>query len=911
MRLYLEGADVPALHAIVFLLVARRVARGARRRASSGTRRRGGGWSRARRLPSTRRSRRATAPPPAKSDEAGPSKPAHPSTDRRGSHRPQPTTCLRSLAAHDRAAHRRGGDRRAAPARPARRRRRRRVPIAPRPIRALHVPQLVRRAARRPRHEDADRGVRSSARAHGRVLRGGAVAGAGDPRALARRRDRRSARDLSARAAPALDRHLRLSRARPIVGGPRAQPVLARGRRDLRRPGQPVSGTHVAQGARRPLRTASAHGEPAARRARVRGGDVGAQARRSARGARVGCAHVAGGAVAGARSAAGGGARRTQPAVARVVGGRCAQRPADGRANDGGRVPGARLARATRRRGPRHRGSGQGHGRDRSARASCRGHAAQAGAHRNGGRGARGRCYLVRGLRSGPAGKRRQPARAGTRILAPKRPARPESTARKRVPAAGDPPHRNGELRAHHGGHARVDHAHAALDRRRGVDHRRPARHHDVAARLVHRRTASARRALGQPAPARDRRGHDRRHGGDPAHPIANRASSTHSARVATLARAMRLPEMLNASQAAPATPAGSTRHGLLGRIPHLSNIVLAGGMLMLTFAVAAASRLPVRDPDAVVAYRSRIFIIAVGLALFPIIDVIVRAGGRVGWRKGRMWEEMKAVRRERWDRRRMLIAVSAVVSFYITYFAYRNLKSFLPVLREATFDSTLLHLDHTLLGGNDPAVLLHDVLGTGIAGQVLSYVYLMYLTFVPISVVAAVAWSRRVAAGVWYVTAVNVNWVLGLLSYYLVPSLGPVFVDPPLADQMPITQVWNLQQLLLVDRVRFVADPAGSGAIQSIAGFASLHVSVLFSAALMAHLLRVWRPLRVLLWALLTLTFLATIYFGWHYLIDDVAGLAIGGASVWIAGVATGWRGLRGPRQAERKRARPRLGRP
>jgi hypothetical protein len=353
----------------------------------------------------------------------------------------------------------------------------------------------------------------------------------------------------------------------------------------------------------------------------------------------------------------------------------------------------------------------------------------------------------------------------------------------------------------------------------------------------------------------------------------------------------MRLPELLN--PAASAASAGDGRSGLLARAPHLSNLLLAAGMLLLTVGVAAASRLPVRDPDAVVAYRSRVFIIAVGLALFPILDVVFRGAARAGWRRGRLRAEMAAVRRERWDRRRILIAFSAVVSFYITYFAYRNLKSFLPVLREATFDSALLYLDQALFWGNDPAVLLHDLLGTGVAGHVLSWVYLAYLTFVPISVVAAVAWSRRVAAGVWYVTAVNLNWVLGLLSYYIVPSLGPVFVDPPLADQMPITQVWNLQQLLLVDRIRFVADPEGSGGIQSIAGFASLHVSVLFSAALMAHLLRAWRPLRGALWVMLGLTVLATIYFGWHYLIDDVAGLAIGGAAVYLAGVATGWRGL------------------
>ena len=337
-------------------------------------------------------------------------------------------------------------------------------------------------------------------------------------------------------------------------------------------------------------------------------------------------------------------------------------------------------------------------------------------------------------------------------------------------------------------------------------------------------------------------------------------------------------------------------RFNVLARAPYASSLLLAAGMLVLTFAVAAAAELPVRDPDAVVAYRSRVFIIGAGLLLFLLLDVLVRAASRTGWSLDRLGAEIARVWRERWTRRRLLVALATVVSFYITYFAYRNLKSFLPLVREATFDAVLLDLDRALLGGLDPAVFLHDLLGTGVVGQVLSAVYLLYITFVPLSVVAAVAWSRRVAAGVWYVTAVNLNWVLGLISYYLVPSLGPVFVDPPLADQMPLTAVWNLQQVLLVDRVRFVADPAGSGAIQSIAGFASLHVSVLFTAALMANLLRIGQGLRWGLWTMLGLTVVATIYFGWHYVLDDIAGLAIGGAAVYLAGVATGWRGLPRP---------------
>jgi membrane-associated phospholipid phosphatase len=56
-----------------------------------------------------------------------------------------------------------------------------------------------------------------------------------------------------------------------------------------------------------------------------------------------------------------------------------------------------------------------------------------------------------------------------------------------------------------------------------------------------------------------------------------------------------------------------------------------------------------------------------------------------------------------------------------------------------------------------------------------------------------------------------------------------------------------------------------------------------------MAELLRLARAIRWAMWAFLFATVLATIYFGWHYLVDDVAGFVIGGLSVWIGALATG----------------------
>ncbi len=103
--------------------------------------------------------------------------------------------------------------------------------------------------------------------------------------------------------------------------------------------------------------------------------------------------------------------------------------------------------------------------------------------------------------------------------------------------------------------------------------------------------------------------------------------------------------------------------------------------------------------------------------------------------------------------------------------------------------------------------------------------------------------------------------------------------------SSLPDTGTSALQQALIYER----HDALAGGGAQSIAAFASLHVSVVFTAALIATLLKVNRMLRYALWVYLGLTMVATLYFGWHYVADDLAGLVIGLIAVPVAGVATG----------------------
>ena len=121
------------------------------------------------------------------------------------------------------------------------------------------------------------------------------------------------------------------------------------------------------------------------------------------------------------------------------------------------------------------------------------------------------------------------------------------------------------------------------------------------------------------------------------------------------------------------------------------------------------------------------------------------------------------------------------------------------------------------------------------------------------------------------------VNWVLGALSYYWVPSLGPFMAKPSLFIDLPHTGVTDLQKALANGRASYLDDPHATQSVQSVAAFASLHVSIIFTAALICHFVIPNKWVRWGMWVFFVLTAISTIYFGWHYLLDDVAGLAIG----------------------------------
>ncbi len=252
----------------------------------------------------------------------------------------------------------------------------------------------------------------------------------------------------------------------------------------------------------------------------------------------------------------------------------------------------------------------------------------------------------------------------------------------------------------------------------------------------------------------------------------------------------------------------------------------------------------------------------------------------------------LKQVVRERfvehWTRVRITLVVLGVVCFYITYVSYRNLKSFLPFIIETKYDRELHLIDKAFFFGTEPAVALHSLLGTSISAHVLSTIYLWFQPMVPLGLTAWLIWSRNISFGYWFATSQCIAWTLGTASYYALPTLGPGFEYPWLYEGLAVTGSTQLMEALDNGRDNVLFGTV-SGAVQSVAGFASLHVAITLLVALMVQYTLRSKVVKWVFWVNFVATVFATLYFGWHYVADDIAGIVIALVSFYLGGVASG----------------------
>ena len=318
----------------------------------------------------------------------------------------------------------------------------------------------------------------------------------------------------------------------------------------------------------------------------------------------------------------------------------------------------------------------------------------------------------------------------------------------------------------------------------------------------------------------------------------------------------------------------------------------LGMGVLAVLGAVIFDAKLV--DPDGFIgpSYLRLPTVVALGFA----IDLIPRTLWVSRFNPRRMPAVFRERLRNHWTRERITLVVSGILCFYVTYVSYRNLKSQLPFIEGVhhKFDRELFSLDKALFLGHEPAIVLHDLLGDGISAEFLSSVYLWFLPLVPLALAVWLVWSRNLGYGYWFATSQCIAWTLGTVSYYALPTLGPGFQHPWLYQTIDDTNAGRLMNSLANSRVWAVQTTAPSliditNSLSGVAGFASLHVAITLLVALMIQYTTTLRWLKIVFWANTCITAVATLYFGWHYVADDIAGVAIALVAFYVGAWASG----------------------
>ena len=144
---------------------------------------------------------------------------------------------------------------------------------------------------------------------------------------------------------------------------------------------------------------------------------------------------------------------------------------------------------------------------------------------------------------------------------------------------------------------------------------------------------------------------------------------------------------------------------------PYAFAVLLAVGAAVVSLVVAAYFDLPLRDPDG--ASLPTWFRLPVIVASAVALDVLTRwlLLARRNGAAGR--PSLRAVLVERWNSDQIRFTLSGLVTWYVAYVAFRNLKSYVPFVTDRIADPELARLDRLVWLGHDPAVVLHDVLGT------------------------------------------------------------------------------------------------------------------------------------------------------------------------------------------------------
>ncbi|MCC6954766.1 MAG: phosphatase PAP2 family protein [Deltaproteobacteria bacterium] len=308
---------------------------------------------------------------------------------------------------------------------------------------------------------------------------------------------------------------------------------------------------------------------------------------------------------------------------------------------------------------------------------------------------------------------------------------------------------------------------------------------------------------------------------------------------------------------------------------------VLLPELIVLFFALVALGlyhelQLPLRAPWGL--YWSRIKGTA---GCYAVSLVLVLLAARISHlRQGRKQKVFvphqytwNAFRGQFLSRREMLNDFRLLNITCIMFVVFVNLKHLIPYLNPLRFDSALYRLDQVIFHGMSGGEFLIERLGARWAPTLSSGYTLFYPYVAAVIYIFVMQRNRRLANE--FLTGFFLIWFCGLLIAYAVPTTGPVFFMPDAFSHLPWTEVSDMQSKLWRHKLVLDDYPRHEAATYLISGLPSLHLAVPVFATI--YLWRLQRVLALLSGLFCAMTAVTTLYFGWHWLADDIVAILLG----------------------------------
>ena len=297
--------------------------------------------------------------------------------------------------------------------------------------------------------------------------------------------------------------------------------------------------------------------------------------------------------------------------------------------------------------------------------------------------------------------------------------------------------------------------------------------------------------------------------------------------------------------------------------------------LVFFTVSIYFVLGLELRDPWSL--YLQRIgSVIYMYFFMLPLVFFLLRLKDIERWRALQekiCWKTTWVrFRKDFFNLRNILFDLRLLNAIAVLFVLIINLRHIVPYVNKTAYDNYLIALEEWAFNGKILSFWIIEFIGANNA-PMMSDIYRLFYPYLSIIIFTFVLYRDALLSQQFFLSFIGI-WMIGIVITCLWPTWGPCFYSPQYFTILPETTMTQMQQGLWEMKQYLELNPQSSKAAYLISALPSLHVAVIALGSI--YLFKVSKILSMFSWGFVVVTIISTLYFGWHYFVDDVIAIII-----------------------------------